>query len=726
MLKMRQVFVTAWDKKVRTLDQKDDRDLTAFNKQTSIDYERDAIRKSYSLRAEGATFAFDFIDQVTLREVNFGEDRMDANVIQIGGKGLHGVGFQVCGSCGKIQSRQVKAERRHDISCKNYGKDMEGQAFENTFLLYRELKSEAIRLLIPSLNQDEGRDTQSFVAAIHLGLRSVFGGHLNHLKLSVQQLPISGGNMRSQHVFIYDSVPGGTGYLKDLTRNEHTFMRVLEKARDALTECTCAKDPTLDGCYQCIKAYRFRFVHNQISRSTALRQIEIILENRDAIEERSPDDALINPLLESELERRFVESLRQTDGFHLNPEVVDGRPGYLLKIGNSAWKVIPQVELGPKQGIAMKSRPDFILKPLRPSKGLPIAVFLDGFAYHADTALDNNRIATDLAKRNAIRMAGNHLVWSLTWADLKGQLPPPATLLAANSANIAPLLKALAPELAHISQFNQPDWNSWQLLLAHLSHMAKSDEPEPIRQWQSAASIVACNSTTRTPTGVAELHSALEHLLLGEPPAPEEATSPTFAASTSDNGIFRLLAAVPMASLHMKCVDAAFCALWFDDTGDKPSAEFQQEWQELLRMNNFLQFTPRFISVTRHMMEKGLVANAIDWLLESESDSAPPEPDSELTEKQREELELLDPSLQPILVPLLKGGSIPWPEFGYEAVDEQGRCGTSMIEVAWPIQRIGIALSVNDTKDFEKDGWTILPLENLEASAIQALFNPKA
>jgi hypothetical protein len=144
--------------------------------------------------------------------MNFGEDRMDSNVIQIGGMSLHGIGFQVCGSCGKIQSKLVKAERRHDISCKNYGKDMEGQSFENTFLLYRELKSEAIRLLIPSLNQDEGRDTQSFVAAIHLGLKSVFGGHLNHLKLSVQQLPISGSNMRSQHVFIYDSVPGGTGY----------------------------------------------------------------------------------------------------------------------------------------------------------------------------------------------------------------------------------------------------------------------------------------------------------------------------------------------------------------------------------------------------------------------------------------------------------------------------------------------------------------------------------
>lgn len=726
MLKMRQVFVTAWDKNTRNLDQKDNRDLTSFNKQTSIDYERNAIRKSYSLRAEGATFAFDFIDLITLREVNFGEDRVDSNVIQIGGKSLHGIGFQVCGSCGKIQSRKVQAEKRHDISCKNYGKDMEGQEFENTFLLYRELKSEAIRLLIPSLNQDEGTDTQSFVAAIHLGLKSVFGGHLNHLKLSVQQLPIGGSNMRSQHVFIYDSVPGGTGYLKDLTRNENTFMRVLEKAKEALTGCSCAKDPMLDGCYQCIKAYRFRFVHNQISRKTALRQIEIILEHRDSIEERSADDALINPLLESELERRFIESLRQTDGFHLKPDLVDGKPGYLLKISDSAWKVIPQYELGAKQGITLASRPDFIIKPLRPSKGLPIAVFLDGFAYHADTALDNNRIASDLAKRNAIRMSGKYLVWSLTWADLKAQLPPAATLLATNSANVQGLLKELAPELAHLPIFNQSGWNSWQLLLAHLEHLAKSEDAEPIRQWQSAASIIACNSVNRQQTGDAELQSALERLMMGLSPAPEPSNLPSFVASSSDNGTFRLLAAAPTASLQKQCFDAALCALWFDDTGDKPPTEFQEEWQELLRMNNLFQFTPRFVSFTKLMVEKGLVSNAINWLLDTDDQPESTKPDSTLNETQIEELGMLDPLLQPVLIPLLKNAKVPWPEFGYEAIDDQGRCGTSMLEVAWPKLKVGIALPTDDISGFEKSGWIIIHLSDLDETNFEALLNPES
>ena len=76
-------------------------------------------------------------------------------------------------------------------------------------------------------------------------------------------------------------------------------------------------------------------------------------------------------------------------------------------------------------------------------------------------------------------------------------------------------------------------------------------------------------------------------------------------------------------------------------------------------------------------------------------------------------------------MPLLKEGSIPWPEIGYEATDEQGRCGTSIIEVAWPLLKIGIAMPSDDTKDFEKNGWTILLLENLDAASIETLLNPK-
>lgn len=725
MLKMRQVFVTAWDKNTRTLDQKDDRDLAAFNKQTSIGYEKEAIRKSYMLRAEGATFAFDFIDLITLRETNFGEERRDADALQIGGRTLHGVGFRVCRSCGKIQQKRDKDKPKHDIACRYYGKDVDSDEFESTFLLYRQLQSEAIKLLIPSLNQDENVDTQSFVAAIHLGLKERFGGHLTHLKLSVQHQPIAGSSLRSQHVFIYDSVPGGTGYLKDLTRNENTLLEVLEKAYGALANCRCADDPNLDGCYRCIKAYRFRFVNNQISRRTAMSQIKRILDHRDAIVERSPDESLINPLLESELERRFIESLRQADEFLLNPEVVNGRPGYLLRIGKAAWKIIPQVELGPAQKVAIPCRPDFILQPVRPGRGFPIAVFLDGFAFHADVELDNNRIADDVAKRNAVRMSGQYLVWSLTWADLKGDLPPSDTFLGSAFTNLGAVVKQQVEELAGIPVFHSPVWNSWDLLQHLLRHQAASEADCPVRPWRTAATLLSFNFPQRVGRDEIGLRTALEAMLLGNSPGVAASEPAVFMSSVGDVTVLRSLSAIPMKSLMQKSLEGAIGALWFDDQGDKPAAEFQAEWQELLRASNLFQFVPRFACFTKRMLNQGGLGNLVDWLLEAEDTLPTPSDDAgSLTPEQGELLELLDQSLQPVLIPLLKSKTIPWPEIGYEATSDTGQCGSAMLEVAWPELKIGIAIPGNELSAFEALGWKIHHAEGLTSAELLSTFNP--
>ena len=727
MLKMRQVFVTAWDKSVRNLDQKDQRDLTVFNKQTSIHYEKEAIRKSYSLKAEGASFAFDFIDQVTLRETNFGEDQFDGDSVQIGGKTLRGVGFKVCNSCGKIQSRRANDKPKHDISCKLYGKDLKGEEYENTFLLYRQLNSEAIKLLIPSLNQDENIDTQSFVAAINLGLKEKFGGHLSHLKLSVQQQPIGDGTLRSQHVFIYDNVPGGTGYLKDLTKDQTTFMKVLEIAHVKLQNCSCAEDPELDGCYKCIKAYRFRFVNNEISRSTALHQLKKILDNRESIEERSADEALINPLLESELERRFIESLRKEDEFTVNQEVVDGRPGYLLRTSQAAWKIIPQVDLGMEQGVSRPCRPDFILKPLRSSRGLPIAIFLDGFAYHADNELNNNRIADDIAKRNAIRMSGNYLVWSLTWADLQGDLPADNTFLSKAFNGLGQLIKNQCPALAELNIYNSPSWNSWDLLLKYIVNSSDNDSSPLHLSWQKASTFLSCNFVNRAPVDGKNLRLSLENLVRGDSPKITPTSKQDFMCSWQDQDGLRLITAIPASSFQNKTLEGAFCSLWFDDTGNKPSVEFQAEWQELLRSFNILQFVPRFCAFTKNMMTSGGISGLMEWLLEPEPE---PEPEPEepsspkdkhaLSDEHLEELELLEPSLQPILIPLLKESKIPWPEFGFEATSAAGTCSESFLEVAWPEIKVGIALPSDDTGQFKKDGWAILDSESLNQEELKS------
>lgn len=61
---------------------------------------------------------------------------------------------------------------------------------------------------------------------------------------------------RQYLVVIYDSVPGGTGYLKELMRYEQPLFEVFEAALAAMDTCECNHDPDKDGCYRCLFAYR--------------------------------------------------------------------------------------------------------------------------------------------------------------------------------------------------------------------------------------------------------------------------------------------------------------------------------------------------------------------------------------------------------------------------------------------------------------------------------------
>jgi hypothetical protein len=170
-----------------------------------------------------------------------------------------------------------------------------------------------------------------------------------------------------------------------------------------------------------------------------------------------------------------------------------------------------------------------------------------------------------------------------------------------------------------------------------------------------------------------------------------------------------------------KCLDGGLSALWFDDTGDKPSSEFQVEWQELLRTYNLFQFVPHFACFTRKMMNKGGISNLIEALLHPKDQGEKSEqkiPQEALSADQIEELELLDPTLQTLLVPLLKQGSLPWPEFGYEGTSSSGQCGTSILEVAWPGVKVGIALPENDADQFENQNWTIFPGATVSAEPL--------
>lgn len=95
-----------------------------------------------------------------------------------------------------------------------------------------------------------------------------------------------------------------------------------------------------------------------------------------------------------------------------------------------------------------------------------------------------------------------------------------------------------------------------------------------------------------------------------------------------------------------------------------------------------------------------------------------------LTKAQEEDLEgLLDPSLGSIITTLYLSGCCLWPEIPYEALDPRGICTGSMLEVAWPDSKIGIALASNDVDSFITSGWTILPAATVSVTELRDLLS---
>ena len=151
--------------------------------------------------------------------------------------------------------------------------------------LYREFATEALRILIPATTMDSTTvRLESFTATFMLGMKERFG-NVDHLRATVSEVPVADADYRKQYLVIYDSVPGGTGYLKQLMQRQDSLVDIFEKALHVLENCTCKDDPQKDGCYHCLYAYRQSNQIGQISRKTAISLLKAIISGKENIEE---------------------------------------------------------------------------------------------------------------------------------------------------------------------------------------------------------------------------------------------------------------------------------------------------------------------------------------------------------------------------------------------------------------------------------------------------------
>ena len=783
LLRFRQAIANSDDTQVRIDDSAEDREPKYYLRQLLADFDPNQVREAWRISDADPAFGFEFIARVTFRDVNFGEAARAGEPFRVAAQETARPGFKLCRHCGKVQraggNHGEAAAQVHSFDCPKHGGHDPDNLLECLYL-YREFTSEALRILVPYTRTGvDERVVQSFMAALQLGLKRRFGGKVDHLRLVLQDEPGLDGGPRKHFVLLYDSVPGGTGYLHQLLAQEAgTLTEVLTLALTTLTQCPCNQDPDKDGCYRCLYQYRLGRHMEQVSRETAKALLGELVAALGRLERVATlSDIYINPNFDSVLEARFIESLPRLGGkaglppVKLIQDLVNGKTGYVLAVGQQRYRIEPQCPLGPEQGVAFPSQPDFVIWPWAVgSRRRPVAVFCDGWSYHRD------RLRADAQKRSALLASGKFWVWSVTHQDvasaLEGQadtdLESPLTALSRHAGSRAPagvpraqkeaftqhavarLLRWLAvgpdhqgEDAALRSLQGDALWLGFLMVPSTVQDKAAAEEQlapwrprlpaslrEPGKDFAPSVSRPggACIQIGWWPLAVAR----------GGPPDPgvDSAVTPpgrrdlARPAPWTAPGVLILDEAAPWSAPGVLILDEAAV----EDEG-----ALQAAWRRWLQMFNYLQFLPGQLLATATGLDgddyAGLAeAGLAEALVETASTPAQAADQAALNHIWLEVLDQVIGPLQPGLKQLaLAGASIP--EVGQELTDASsslpprgggpGRGGQSVAatpqvrilaeaELAWPSVRLAVLRpdQEDQASTWQASGWQVLTLDD--------------
>jgi DEAD/DEAH box helicase domain-containing protein len=685
LVRLSQVFAGTSDRESRVGDERDERVPSLYLRDTQVTFQDAMRRGAWALGEETEPFGWEYVSSASFREVNFGAQTAFGQSLTVGGRSAVRAGFLICSSCGQLQPRSPNAKHKHAPSCKARNPAAPKNFLECVYL-YRAFDSEAVRILLPVVDFASNREIQSLVAGIRTGLRLYFGGRVEHIRMALQTEPVKDSPVRRQYLVLYDAVPGGTGYLAELVRQPQHLFDLLERARQHLVECGCAADTDRDGCYRCVYAYRARYDMADISRRTAISLLSSILGRRTSLKEiQRLSDVSISGLVDSALERRFIEALRRV-GTDKNPSTlsqafVKGKPGWSWKLGSRTWLIEPQKNHAPNDGFGVGLSIDFVFHS---AEGVPLgepafAVFLDGWQYHAE------RVGKDMLQRMSAKASGRYVVASFTWDDVARALgedaPEPASpLLPVERERVAKLVGQWnlgTPPAAIL------DRTPLQLFAARL---AGEVDGRQMRILGASLLLAPVQPLTRA-DWIGSLESALP-VSLWATAAPEPGTNDLMGLSALGDTSFPCarLVAVPRGSVNAEFqaigegrgFTALRAAFVLDDCEDAKAR--QKAWASMLRTANLLSELPgTFLFVAR------AEAGALDYaalvaLLASKPSAASP------WDAVRSEIAA---DFQPLVGALEAEGVLP-AGVGVDLPDARGRACGVIAELAWEEARIAV------------------------------------
>lgn len=706
MLKVQMVYATDHYGASLIGDETEDRRTVFYCKQmlVDVDEEHDII-SAYRVGSEDFPFGYEFVQKAKMREINFGERDIMGERITVAGHEDVRKGFMICQGCGKIQ--RENARPNHTMTCRAKRQPLT-EPYKECMFLYREFVTEALRILVPSTTMEPSKVWQeSFVAAFMLGMKGYFG-NVDHLRACISEVPIPESTYRKQYLVIYDSVPGGTGYLKQLMRSETAMIEILEKALTTLENCSCRTDPNKNGCYHCLFAYRQSRSIGEISRKEAMIMLKRILTGKDNIE-KIPKLATIpvNALFESELERQFIGAfeLMKSDqmSIEINKQLVNNKEGYMLQVGDCLWEIEPQVTLDQESGVLEPSRADFVLRPRRPSQNQkPVAVFTDGFTFHRD------RVHDDTLRRAAIARTGHYRVWTLTWKDVqqvyRNQGDYYTNTLAWNTMPSGMNMYHSIVQNGKAEKLQPKDLKPFELFLQYLSDPHAETvftthanafafsllEPKKMQNEQAFSDWADTVHPITEALGIRNEQFVFGDTIFGcwHPQAQDTLT------------IWAGLSKRHMAEKKDRYATTVVCVL-NDETEDR-GGTYESDWNGFWHLANMMQFLPSFAAVTAIGLKEAIYASLSVTI-------AAPEPAATLEGAWQDVLDSLFDAVAKICARKMERLSLPPPSVvGYELVNDHGKV-IGEAEMVWEAEKVAwlLPVQIDDQEVFEAHGWTV-------------------
>ena len=690
MIELQQVSAVIRRDEATIGDATDERERRAYTVVTAADIDPALVTAQWYESTLG--FGVKHLRRMTIRWLNLGGAGIGGTTRILAGAEARTGLFRLCAECGKLDTFSgVNKPSEHRPWC-----SLRKAAEEDTVdvALTRSLTTEGLVVrLPPSVTLGDTFAMPSLSAAVLLGLRERLGGAPDHLQIATIIDPSATGPDRWA-LLLHDIVPGGTGYLADLTAPDKVW-DLLYRAWSAVAGCSCRLEGKL-ACERCLLPFALPAAVRYTSRAAAESHLAVLLRGSTATpgpdepavpahmpwnvttDEPATDDA------ESDLEKRFRVAFRKRlDAIHAVITESPSNKGVVwgIRLGtHNRWTLRPQENI-------LGSKPDFLLTSALPNVP-PTAIFTDGWAFHASPA--HNRLADDAEKRQNLRLGGYQVI-AVTRADVDGDIPAAATL---SNRFIAPVQQMASDQLPK-GALDFTSAGALDLLLDWIQQHSL-ERRSRLARWLPVAGLFEAHTNGRMVSDGNLAERAIAEL--DGPSAPLPGGNVAVRRHGPLTWAFRLI--------EETAVDLAIV---LDDDDAAVGVQAKDAWYEWLRWSNLLNFRPLpYTITTRRHHAAGLpdvetpaaelvAAHSAEpamtgaWLEAWESAAGPDE---------RKILERLF------------GDGVPAPTVGEEIYGIP-------VEIAWPEHKVvlGELIDEADIDDLTNAGWRVIASDSDEFSA---------